>query len=182
MNWASSNPDRVGRVVLANTAPRFTDEIRRRRADRVEAHRGRPYFDECFEALEARARGEYSNDEELAELFLPDWRLQIAPEVDWQPIGEALRKAGVCADALRHFNGAVAGQMDQRSSLERIEGPTLVLAADLDPFAASAQETADHLPRPTLAVLAGADHFAFLESESRSTWCRAILDFLASTD
>ena len=178
INWAGSNPHRVGRLILANTAPRFTDRIRERRALRIEAHRGRDYFDDCKQALDTRARGEYSSDEELAELFMRDWRLQIDPEVDFQPIADGLAEAGSNADALRHFNDAVAGGMDQRSLLERIGAPTLVLAAELDPFAAAAEETDELLPSSTLVIQTGADHFAFLEPQNRAGWCGAVLDFL----
>jgi pimeloyl-ACP methyl ester carboxylesterase len=179
MSWAGDHPDRVSHLALANTTPRFTDEIRQRRMERLESHRGQPYFDDAMEALEAHRQGRYSSDEELADLFRRDWRLQVAPEVDYGPIGEGLAKAGSNADALRHFNERVAGRMDHRAHLERIAAPTLVLAAELDPFAASAQETADHLPDPTLVVLPGADHFTFLEKENRAAWSRAVVDFLA---
>jgi len=182
INWAGNNPERVGRLVLANTAPRFTDEIRKRRTERVESHRGRPYFDECMAAAETRGRGEYSSDEELADLFIRDWRLQTAPEVDYEPIASALAEAGNNADALRHFNESVAGGMDQRSLLEQIEAPTLVVAAELDPFAATAQATHELLPDSRLVILPGADHFTFLEPDNRPAWCRSILDFLTSTD
>lgn len=180
MNWAGNHPDRVGQLVLANTTPRFTDEIRERRARRLESHRGKPYFADALQAQQARAQGRYQSDEELADLFRRDWHLQIAPEVDYGPIEEALAKAGNNADALRHFNDRVAGGMDQRALLERIDARTLVLAADLDPFAASAQDTVDHLPDPALVILSGADHFTFLEEANRPAWSRAVLEFLRS--
>jgi pimeloyl-ACP methyl ester carboxylesterase len=180
INWAGNHPDRVGRLVLASTTPRFTDEIREARAQRIESHRGRPYFEDALAALEIHQRGGYSSDGELADLFVRDWQLQIAPEIDYDPIREGLSRAGNNADALRHFNDRVAGGMDQRALLERIGAPTLVLAAELDPFAAAAAETADHLPHASLVVLPGADHFTFLEEESRAAWCRAVLDFLRS--
>jgi pimeloyl-ACP methyl ester carboxylesterase len=180
MNWAGDHPEHLGRLVLASTAPRFTDEIRRRRAQRLESHRGQPYFEDAMEALEAHQQGRYSSDEELTELFRRDWRLQLAPEVDYEPIVESLSKAGNNADALRHFNERVAAGMDHRAHLQRIDAPTLVLAAELDPFAASARETADHLPDPTLVILPGADHFTFLEEKNRPAWSRAVLDFLGT--
>jgi pimeloyl-ACP methyl ester carboxylesterase len=178
--WAGNNPDGVRRLVLANTTPRFTDEIRQARALRIESHRGKPYFENALEALEAHQQGYYASDEELADLFVRDWRLQVAPGVDYTPIGEGLRRAGNNADALRHFNERVAGSMDQRALLEMIDAPTLVLAAELDPFAAAAPEMVDRLPRPTLVVLSGADHFTFLEQENRAAWCLAVLEFLDS--
>jgi pimeloyl-ACP methyl ester carboxylesterase len=178
MCWAGRHPGSVGRLVLANTTPRFTDEIRALRANRIEAHRGAPYFDDALEALEARRQGRYSNDEELSDLFVRDWRLQLAPEIDYEPVAEALRAAGNNADALRHFNDRVAGTMDLRPMLERIAAPTLVLASDLDPFAAAARETADHLPDATIVALPDADHFTFLEHANRTAWSLAILSFL----
>ena len=102
--------------------------------------------------------------------------------MDYEPIAAALADAGNNGDALRHFNGAVAAGMDQRSLLEGIDAPTLVLAAELDPFAATAEETHELLPDSTLVVLPDADHFTFLEPENRPAWSRAILDFLASTN
>ena len=38
MAWAGAHADRVGRLVLASTAPRFTDAIRTRRSQRVAEH------------------------------------------------------------------------------------------------------------------------------------------------
>lgn len=46
MAWGGLYPDRVGRLVLASTAPRFTDVIRGRRMERVALHQGQPYFEE----------------------------------------------------------------------------------------------------------------------------------------
>lgn len=179
INWAGNHPDRVGMLVLANTTPRFTDEIRARREQRLESHRGRPYFERALAALEARRAERYSDEEELLELLIDDWRLQIDPKVDYEPIGAAVQRAGANGDALHHFNTGIAAEMDQLSVLERIDAPTLVLAAELDPFSASAQETADALPDSALVMLPGADHFAFLEPENRAAWCRAVLDIPA---
>jgi pimeloyl-ACP methyl ester carboxylesterase len=181
VNWAGNHPNRVGRLVLASTAPRFTDEIREARARRIESHRGQPYFEDALEALEIHQQGRYSSDEEVADLFRRDWRLQLAPHIDYGPIADGLARAGNNADVLRHFNEVIAGGMDQRALLERIEAPTLVLTTELDPFALAGPEAADHLPDATLVELPGADHFAFLEAENRPAWCRAILDFLSST-
>jgi pimeloyl-ACP methyl ester carboxylesterase len=179
INWAGNHPDRVGMLVLANTTPRFTDEIRARREQRIESHRGRPYFEQALAALEARRAERYSNEEELSELLVDDWRLQIDPGVDYEPIRAAVQRAGANGDALHHFNTRIATGMDQRSMLERIGSPTLVLASELDPFSVSAEETADALPDSALVMLPGADHFAFLEAENGPAWSRAVLDFLA---
>ena len=80
---------------------------------------------------------------------------------------------------MKHFNGSVAGGMDLRPLLARIEAPTLVIAGEHDAFGGpTMDEIADALPNPTIVTVPGADHFAFLEPDSRAPWSRAVLDFL----
>jgi pimeloyl-ACP methyl ester carboxylesterase len=93
-----------------------------------------------------------------------------------------LARAGNNADALRHFNERISGDMDLRPPLARVEAPTLVITGALDPFGeAPAREIAAALPRSTLVVLPGADHFVFLEPANRAAWARSVLDFLAAS-
>src|SRR5262249_59069777 len=94
------------------------------------------------------------------------------------PVVTALRASSTNADALRHFNSAVAPTMDQRPLLARIDAPTLVIAGDADPFYPAAAELAAALPDATLVTIPGADHFPFLEPDHRGPWARAVLDFL----
>ena len=96
---------------------------------------------------------------------------------DITPIADAFRASGMNADALKHFNERIAGGMDLRPQLARIEAPTLVLACERDPFNAATDEIAEALPNPTVVTVPG-DHFAFLEPDNRAAWSRAILDFL----
>ena len=65
MAWAGAHPDRVGRLVLASTAPRFTDAIRRPAGSRAAEHRDQPYYADAMAALQAHLAGEYGTDEEL---------------------------------------------------------------------------------------------------------------------
>jgi proline iminopeptidase len=181
MTWAGSHPERVGRLVLASTASRFTDTIREARRQRVGSHQGQPYFEDALDALRAHQEGRYATDEELAALYRREAPLFAAPGVDVTVVVDALARAGNNADALRHFNEHVAAGMDQRALLARIDAPTLVITGEADPFGGpSAPEIADALPRPTLAVLPGADHFPFLEPDHRLAWSRTVLDFLAA--
>ena len=57
MVWGGTYPDRVGRLILADTAPRFTDVIRSRRLERVAAHQGEPYFEDAVAALQDQQAG-----------------------------------------------------------------------------------------------------------------------------
>jgi pimeloyl-ACP methyl ester carboxylesterase len=179
MSWAGANPERVGRLVLANTAPRFTDTIRQARMQRVASHQGQPYFADAMDALRAHQEGRYANDEELMALYARESRLFVPVGTDMALAIDALTVAGTNADALRHFNDNISSEMDLRPQLGRVEAPTLVITGELDPFGEStAREIADALPNATLIVLPDVDHFPFMEPGNRASWSRAVLDFL----
>ncbi len=179
MAWAAAYPQRVGRLVLASTAARFTDAIRAARKARVASHEGQPYYADAIEALRLHAAGRYASDEELRALYRREARLLLAPETTVEGLGELFDRAGANAAALRHFNDHVASGMDQRAALARVGGPALVITGGGDPFGEStAREIADALPKATLVVLAGADHFPFLEPENRAAWSQAVARFL----
>jgi pimeloyl-ACP methyl ester carboxylesterase len=180
MTWGGTYPERVGRLVLAGTAPRFTDAIRRQRSERVASHRGQPYFEDALEALQDQQAGNYESDEELVALYERAGRLLVPLGEDITPVADAFRAADINANALKHFNERIAGGMDLRPLLQRIEAPTLVLTGERDVFGGpTIEEIVELLPDPTVVTIPGADHFAFLEPESRTSWSRAVLDFLA---
>jgi pimeloyl-ACP methyl ester carboxylesterase len=179
MTWAGTHPDRVGRLVLAATAPRFSDSIRARRQERVASHAGQPYFEDALAALQQQQGGRYADDEELAALYERAGPLLARLGEDIAPIADALRPAGINSDALRHFNERIAPTMDLRPLLERIQAPTLVIAGEHDAFGAAAEQIAAALPDPTVVTIPAADHFAFLEPDRRADWSRAVLDFLS---
>ncbi|MEA2273999.1 MAG: hypothetical protein QOI98_2707, partial [Solirubrobacteraceae bacterium] len=181
MAWASAYPERVGRLVLSNTAPRFTDEIRSVRQQIVSAHAGEPWFADALDALQAHQAGAYANDAELGALLAREVPFYFARwDEDAQAIAAEMTAGGMNSDALRHFNEHIAGGMDQRGGLARVTAPTLVITGELDPFGAStAAEIADALPDATVVVVPGAGHFIFGETSSRQAWARAVLDFLA---
>jgi pimeloyl-ACP methyl ester carboxylesterase len=178
MAWAGAHADRVGRLVLASTAPRFTDAIRTRRSQRVAEHQGQPYFADAMAALRAHQAGEYRTDEELARLFERESRALAPLGADSADVMVTLARSGTNADALRHFNDHVAGGMNLAPGLARVDAPTLVITGAADPMgAAAADELIEALPNGTLAVVPG-DHFPFLEREHRPQWSRAVLAFV----
>jgi len=182
MTWAGAHPQRVGRLVLASTAPRFTDAIRAARMQRVASHQGQPYFDDAMDALQAHQEGRYASDEEFAALYQREWRLFAPVGADATLVLDALGRAGNNSDALRHFNERIAPEMDLRPALARVDAPVLVITGELDPFGEStAREMADALPNATLVMLPDVDHFAFLETpDHRARWSQPVLEFLAS--
>ena len=180
MAWASAYPQGVGRLVLANTAARFSDAIRAAREARVASHQGQPYYADAVEALRLHAEGRYGSDEELRELYRREARLLLAPETSVDDLGGLLDRAGANADALHYFNERIAPGMDQREALAGVGASTLAITGELDPFGEStAREISDALPKATLVVLARADHFPFLEPENRVAWSQAVAHFLA---
>jgi len=177
--WAGSSPERVGRLVLAGTAPRFTDTIRALRRARVESHAGQPYFADAIAALQLQQAGAYATDAELVALYERAGPVLAPLGGDIGPVADAFRASGINADAMRHFNERIAGGMDLRPLLARIASPVLVIAGEHDPFGGpTSEELAAALPDPTVVTVAGADHFPFLEPEARAPWSRAVLDFL----
>jgi proline iminopeptidase len=179
MTWAGTNPEQVGRLVLANTTPRFTDAIRQARRERALSHQGQPYYEDAMAAMRAHHEGRYDDDAALLELYRRESPLFAPVGADLTLVGQAMSRAGTNADALRHFNEHVAGRMDHRPLLARVDAPTLVIGGDLDPFGPSTQEEiAAALPHATLTILPGSDHFPFLEPEQAAAWEQAVLDFL----
>ena len=59
MAWGGAYPDRVGRLVLAGTAPRFTDVIRRLRMERVGSHQGQHFFEDAIAPQQDQQAGNY---------------------------------------------------------------------------------------------------------------------------
>jgi pimeloyl-ACP methyl ester carboxylesterase len=180
MLWGGTHPDRVRRLVLSDTAPRFTDVIRGRRGARVAAHEGAPYFADAVAALQDQQAGRYETDADLLGLYERAGPVLVPPGGDLTPVAAAFRASGINADAMKHFNERIAGGMDLRPMLARIAAPTLVISGEHDPFGGpTVDEIAAALPRPVVVTVRGADHFPFLESHGRVPWARAILDFLA---
>ncbi|MDQ4040674.1 MAG: alpha/beta hydrolase [Actinomycetota bacterium] len=182
MAWAGAHPDRVGRLVLTGTAPRFTDAIRARRQERLVSHRGQPYFTDAIAALQAQQAGRYASDDELLRLYERASRVFARVGEDLAPTVAAFRAGGLNADAMSHFNEHVAPAMDRRPQLRGIGAPTLVIAGEHDAFGAPAtmDELAGALPHPTVVTVPGTDHFPFLEPQHRGAWSRPVLDFLAA--
>jgi pimeloyl-ACP methyl ester carboxylesterase len=98
--------------------------------------------------------------------------------VDPAPVLDVLARAGDNADAVGHFNSAIAARMDHRPALVAIRAPVLVITGSEDAFLSGAHEIADALPSATLVILPGADHFPYLEPGHDEPWSRAVLEFL----
>jgi pimeloyl-ACP methyl ester carboxylesterase len=145
----------------------------------VAAHHEQPYFADALAALQDQQAGKYGSDAELMALYERAAPLLAPVGEDLEPVGQAFRAAGINADAIKHFNEHIAGGMDLRPQLARIDAPALVIGGELDPFGGpTVDEIAAALPHPTVVIVPRADHFAFLEPGHRAAWSRAVLEFL----
>src|SRR5215212_3788865 len=145
---ASEAPERVGRLVLCCTAPRFDPELYDARASKV------------------RAEGVGSiADTVLERWFTPEFRATRPETVEWA--GSMLRGTPAegyagCCEVLR--------DTDVRSRLGEIRSPTLVIAGAEDPAATvdQAEEIRDSIPEARLTVVEAA-HLANVERPAAVT-------------
>ena len=125
--WCSRTPPHASRTRSARRARRSWPALPVSRGSAMRSRRWR------------RTRpAEYADDAELAALYEREAPfLMGAWGEEEQALGRSLAKAGANADALRHFNEVVAGAMDFRAGLARVQAPTLVITGTLDPFGES---------------------------------------------
>jgi len=153
---AGEAPERVERLVLCCTAPRFDSDFYDARAHKV------------------RSEGVGSiADVVLERWFTPEFRAARPETVEWA--GDMLRGTPTegyagCCEVLR--------DADMRSRLGEIRAPTLVVAGAEDPAATvdQAEEIRDSIPGARLVVIEGAAHLANIEQPEGVT--REILNHL----
>ena len=178
--YASTYPERVGRLVLCGSFARFSDEFRAG-FDRFLADREHdPRFADAVAARRARDENPPDDDEELGLLAMRGLPLLFGRyEAREQAFFASLFAKGARfhAPAIRYFNERVAPTLDLRPALEKIDAPTLVLAGELDPWAALAvPELGSHLRDARVVVLPGVGHMPWIEEPE--TFRRELLDFL----
>src|ERR671936_3145862 len=78
LDYAARFPDRVERLVLASTLARFAPEQERAMEAEMAARSGEPWYADAVAALEAEQAGNFSSDEELAELVFRELTLYFA--------------------------------------------------------------------------------------------------------
>jgi pimeloyl-ACP methyl ester carboxylesterase len=179
MAYAARYPDRVERLILASTAPRFSTEENAAMEEALAARAGEPWYEDAREALETELRGDFSGSDELMALAVRMMPLYFArygdAERDWVAgvAGERLN-----ADATRLWEQQIFAKFDLRPELARVTAPTLVVAGELDfitgPF--PARELAESLPNAELAILPGVGHMIFVEAPE--AFREAVLSFL----
>jgi proline-specific peptidase len=167
MSYAGAHSQRLCRLVLVATAPRFAPEYDDRVRELWEASDDLS----IAVALEARtkrlARG-YEEDEERMRLRMLELRLYFrrAEGVEW--LGAVFGQEPPNVEALKFFNAELAPRYDNRPELSLIQAPTLLITGDLDFFGPAANaEMLELIPDARSVVLSGAGHFVWFDEPDR---------------
>jgi pimeloyl-ACP methyl ester carboxylesterase len=179
MDYAAKHPERVDRLILASTLPRWASEQEAAMGVAIEANAGEPWYEDAKAALEAEQAGRFSSDEELGELAVREFPFYFARYGDKeQAYLETLRDEIPNADALSLFNHEIFETFDLRPELARITAPTLVIAGEEDFITGppSAREIAAGIAQAETVLLPGIGHFIFVEAPE--AFRAAVLSFL----
>jgi pimeloyl-ACP methyl ester carboxylesterase len=164
MSYAATHPQRVRRLVLVATAPRFADKY----DDRIAKYWTASDDPTITAALDARgrriAKGDEEEDEERMKLRMLELRLYFRrPEgVNW--LGSVFSSEPPNTDALKLFNTELAPRYDIRPELNRISAPTLAITGELDFFGPPANDDlVAGIPNARSVVIANAGHFVWVD-------------------
>lgn len=143
---AIAHPERVSRLVLANTASRHPDEVRHQWTERARIART-----EGMKALADLIMTRY-----FSPAFLAD-RPDVVGRFRRQVLAVDAEGYAACCEAIE--------SLDYYSALDRISCPTLVIAggADTATPAPLAEEIASRVPNSRLALIEGAGHLSAVE-------------------
>ena len=163
MAYAAAHPQRVRKLVLAATAPRFAPEYR----EAIEAvwdASDDPSIPTARAARERRLSGDDLPFDEFVRLAMIELRLFFARPEGAGVIGQVFQREPPNLDALAFFNRETAPSYDVRAELPRIAADTLVVTGDHDFFGAlAADEIVAGIPDARRVVLADAGHFLWVD-------------------
>jgi pimeloyl-ACP methyl ester carboxylesterase len=162
--YAATHPQRVRRLVLAATAPRFSGTYDERIAKYWTASDD-PSIAAALDARRRRfAKGDEEEDEERMKLRMLELRLYFrrAEGVAW--LGSVFSRQPPNTDALKLFNTELAPRYDLRSELGRVAAPTLAITGDLDFFGPPANDDlVAGIRNARSVVIANAGHFVWVD-------------------
>lgn len=175
--YALSYPDRLGRLVLACSAPRFSNELGEEAAAAFAAHQDKPWFEDAIDAQRRRQAGDFASRDELAALYVREARLWFADDEAAEAFLPQIGGQRPDPEALVYFNTRLAAAYDMRPRLHEIQSPTLILngAADFFGPKVSARELSA-IPDSRAKIIPTAGHFPF--ADANDLFCTELKQFL----
>jgi proline iminopeptidase len=179
MAYAARHPDRVERLILASTLARWAPEQAEAMEQWMATRAEEPWYADARAALEAEQAGEFTTDEEMADLGRREFPFYFARYGDEErSYVETLRTDTANADTLRYFNREIWESFDLRPELARITAPTLVItgAVDFVTGPVSAGEIERGLGDVSKVIIPDCGHFIFVEAPE--AFGEAVVSFL----
>ncbi|MDX6512365.1 MAG: hypothetical protein QOE36_1869 [Gaiellaceae bacterium] len=165
--YAAEHPDRVRRLVAANSLARIRPE---EMETAMSARSDESWYADAREALEQEDAGDYASEDELAALaarFFPFYFAHFDDAAHAYML-EHIAPDRPNPDALKLFNENIAS-WDMRGELARISAPTLVITGDSDFITgpACAADIAEGVDGSELVIVEDCGHFTFIERPER---------------
>jgi pimeloyl-ACP methyl ester carboxylesterase len=179
MAYASSCPERVGRLVLASTLARFSAEHASAMEAAMASRADEPWYGDARAALEAEQSGELRDDEALSALVMRELPFYFARYgATEEGYVRVLAQEPVNGDALGLFNSDIMATFDLRSELARITADTLVItgSADFITGPMCSREIAAEIAHAQTVMMEDAGHFTFVEAPE--VFRREVVGFL----
>ncbi len=179
--YAATHPGRVRKLILASTLARFGDTNEAAMRAGMEKRSHQPWYSDALAALETEQAGDFSTDQEMADLWLREAPLYFArygpAEAGYL---DTLRDQAANADALRLFNEEIFTTFDLRPMLPSITAPALVVTGDEDficgPLCAEEISAGIHGAREV--IIGDSGHFVFVEQPQ--PFHDEVVDFLTA--
>jgi pimeloyl-ACP methyl ester carboxylesterase len=167
--YAAVHPERVDRLVLANTLARFAPEQSAAMEAGMASHSDEPWYADAAAAIEEEQAGHFDGPDELAALVKREMPFYFARYGAREAAYvEHLARERPNADALKLFNEDIFESFDLRPGLGAITAPTLVITGERD-FICGPACAADFggIPGQRTVIVKGAGHFLFIEDPER---------------
>ena len=177
--YAARHPEKVEKLVLASTLPRFGAEQEAAMRAGMDRRSGQPWYPDALAALDEEQEGKFSNDEELAGLVFRELPLYFAhfgaAEAGYL---DTLKSETPNADTLRLFNKEIFEKFDLRGELGKIKAPTLVITGDEDFICGPvcADEIAAGIKGARKVIVGDSGHMIFVEQPEEFE--REVAEFL----
>jgi proline iminopeptidase len=166
MKFAARFGRRVGALILASTAARFSEETIAGAEQHLQSKRDQPWFGSAMKALEREQAGDFKDAMELSALLADEMPLYFRTyDGRAGAYVEKLATAGCNPDALRQFNMSEFRTIDLRPDLAKIAARTIIInGADdfLCPPEAS-RELHEGIKGSELITIRDSGHMTFVE-------------------